>query len=252
MIFGHDDKVKLFKKLCESGSLRHAYLFFGEPQVGKFTFAKHLAYFLEVGKFEIGDRVLADAVFVSSDDGTIGIDEVRSLKTFIYQKPFNASRKLVIVDNAEKLTPQAQSSMLKFVEETPEFTTFIFIARDPQVLLPPLTSRLMYIYFSKMAQDEIIKLLIEEYERDKEEAVKAAKQSFGRLGRALDFFQDRKEDEEPDLEDYISNKIVQLFLEGRKTNVETLSWLLNRESMVNRFNTNKKLQKKAVEYRVKN
>ena len=51
MFAGHQDLVKNFKELVRAGKLAHGYIFFGEPEVGKFYFAKHLANFLENGGF---------------------------------------------------------------------------------------------------------------------------------------------------------------------------------------------------------
>jgi len=42
MFIGHSQLVKDFKELARRGKLAHGYIFFGEPEVGKFYFAKHL------------------------------------------------------------------------------------------------------------------------------------------------------------------------------------------------------------------
>ena len=52
MIIGHQHLVKDFKQLAKAGKLAHGYIFFGEPEVGKFYFAKHLANFLENATFK--------------------------------------------------------------------------------------------------------------------------------------------------------------------------------------------------------
>jgi len=42
-LVGHDNFKKLFEKLAKEGRLSHSYIFFGEPQVGKYSFALSLA-----------------------------------------------------------------------------------------------------------------------------------------------------------------------------------------------------------------
>jgi len=46
MIAGHDNLIKIFKRLAKNNELSHGYIFFGETKVGKYTFAKYLANFL--------------------------------------------------------------------------------------------------------------------------------------------------------------------------------------------------------------
>ena len=59
-------KSKDFKELARRGKLAHGYIFFGEPEVGKFYFAKHLANFLETGEFSISSRPLQDLMVIDS------------------------------------------------------------------------------------------------------------------------------------------------------------------------------------------
>ena len=45
MLIGLEEKIEDFKKLIKEDKLRQSYLFFGEPQIGKFTFASSLVNF---------------------------------------------------------------------------------------------------------------------------------------------------------------------------------------------------------------
>src|SRR3989338_2928228 len=110
MFIGHQHLVKDFKSLVKAGRLAQGYIFFGEPEVGKFYFAKHLANFLETEEFQIAQRPLGDALILENPSG---IDEVRQIKNFLWQKPVASSRRLAIINNAENLTSQAQNAILK-------------------------------------------------------------------------------------------------------------------------------------------
>jgi len=93
MLRNHENLTKTFKRLIKEDKLSHGYIFFGESQVGKATFAKYLANFLETGGFEEPTRILTETLIVvpstGSADASIGIDAVRDIfnkHLFIYLK----------------------------------------------------------------------------------------------------------------------------------------------------------------------
>lgn len=152
MIIGHKDLVRDFKQLAKNNRLSHAYIFFGELEIGKFYFAKHLAYLLETGEFEIIDRPLQDALILENAGG---IDAMRELKNFLWQKPNLSSKRIAVINNAENLTPQAQNAILKIAEEPPENAIVILIVNQLDNILPPLLSRLQKIYFGRLSDSEM-------------------------------------------------------------------------------------------------
>lgn len=152
MIIGHSQLTKDFKQLVKNNRLSHAYIFFGEPEIGKFYFAKHLAYLLETGEFELSGRPLQDALILEDAEG---IDAMRELKNFLWQKPNVSSRRIAIVNNAENLTPQAQNAILKIAEEPPENAMVILVVNQLDNILPPLLSRLQKIYFGRLSDEEM-------------------------------------------------------------------------------------------------
>ena len=108
-----------------------------------------------------------------------------------------SKKRLAIVRDAENLTPEAQSAILKTVEELPPENLIIFISTDRDSLLPPLVSRLQKIYFPRISNNEIEKFLISAYgEKFAEEKIKsAALESFGRPGRAIDLLTNKEFEE---------------------------------------------------------
>src|SRR3989338_11127582 len=102
MLIGHEKLIKDFKKLAEAGTLANGYLFFGQPRVGKKLFASCLANFLEIGKLLEPEKVLTNFLFIKPDEqGTIGIDQMRRLRNFLWQKPFASSRRTAVIDDSE-------------------------------------------------------------------------------------------------------------------------------------------------------
>lgn len=264
MFFGHDDKIKAFRNLIEKDKLGQAYLFYGDKGIGKTAFAKILAYALETGEFPPEGEVpvggtLIDSLVTSRNEGesSLGIEKILGLKRFLWQKPLKSPRRVAIVADAEDLTPEAQGALLKIVEEPPEHALIIFIAHDPQVLLPPLLSRLAKIYFPRLKKSEVAEFLLTKYKASKVKANEIAELSFGRLGLALNLWtcdvhrlngETKKNEGEETLEYFLERRILDLRRKDLEKNASALSWLLDRETLVKRYNLNGNLQKKATEW----
>lgn len=249
MLFGYDDKIKAFQKLIREGKLGQSYLFYGDRGIGKNTFATLLAYALETGKFAVGNEPFLDTLFITRnpEENSLGIERISDVKRFLWQKPFKSSHRLVVVDDSEDLTPEAQGALLKIVEEPPAHALLIFIAHDPQVLLPPLVSRLAKIYFPRAPKEAVKRVLIDERGAGVKKADEIASRSFGRIGYALNLLESVPETGEEDLEKFLETKILKLRRENLKENASLLAWLLDREGLVKRYNLNMNLQKRATE-----
>lgn len=186
MIAGHEELIKNFKKLAKEQSLSHGYIFFGEPQVGKHLFAKSLANFLEGGEFKAPDSYFKETLEIEPDpSGSIGIDAIRDLKYFLSEKPVNSPKRIVIIDEAERLTLQAQNAILKISEEPPSSALIILIVSNPEALISTLQSRFVKVYFSRVNSSLIEKFLISELKLKKSEVERIVPNSFGRPGRAI-------------------------------------------------------------------
>ncbi len=101
MLCGYKDFIEKFSELSKKGDFSHGYIFFGEPTLGKFSFALSLANFLENNIFDIPQKTLSETLIIKDS----GIDCVREIKNFLWQKPLSSSKRTVIVDNADLLTP---------------------------------------------------------------------------------------------------------------------------------------------------
>ena len=265
MLYGLEEKIEEFKKLIKEDKLRQSYLFFGESQIGKFTFAASLVNFLESGEFAppAGGRPLIDAEFflpvdqagLPDEAGSIGIEAVRQLKKFLYQRPFLSRRRSAVFDSAESLTDEAQNALLKIIEEPPSFSLIIFIAPEASVFFPTLASRFTKIYFSRLSQKLIEKFLRENFKIDSARASLIAQQSFGRIGRAIEIMNQDTRYKIQDTRDNIGEYLEELILSLRKNlfkNSSKLSWLLEREEFLKRYNLNQKLQYRAIQNFVNN
>ncbi|MBI4992089.1 MAG: AAA family ATPase [Candidatus Harrisonbacteria bacterium] len=281
MFVGHEHLVKDFKTLVKSGKLAHGYIFFGEPEVGKFYFAKHLANLLESGELNLSARPLSDALILADSSG---IDAMREIKNFLWQKPNISSKRLVVINDAENLTPQAQNAILKITEEPPEHSLIILIVNQLDNLLLPLLSRMQKIYFGRLSDEEIYKCLnirssddlnIESDNFGSSDDQKIVKLSLGRPGRAVRLLSDdlmkqaegyvnnflrmngkaksdlikelvEEQKEKPELLDKFFESLILKLRQDPVKNLDALKSVLHRLFLIKSYNVNKRLQLEAI------
>ncbi|MDO8461056.1 MAG: hypothetical protein Q7S38_01295 [bacterium] len=83
----------------------------------------------------------------------IGIEDVRILQKKMFLKPFRSPIKAALIKNAESLTPEAQNSLLKLIEEPPPNTIIILTASSKDSLLPTILSRCKIIELKDTAHE---------------------------------------------------------------------------------------------------
>ncbi|MBI4086003.1 MAG: hypothetical protein HY433_02020 [Candidatus Liptonbacteria bacterium] len=183
MLIGHEQLVEDFKGLAERNELSHGYLFCGPARAGKKLFALSFANFLETGDFEESNMLRDSLLLEPNEEGTVGIDEIRRIRNFLWQKPVVSKKRTVVINDVEAMTVEAQNALLKVAEEPPESSLLILVARDPEKLLPTLQSRLQKIYFSPVHSALIENWLKEKFGKG-QEAGAIAKLSSGQPGLA--------------------------------------------------------------------
>lgn len=75
----------------------------------------------------------------------ISIDQIRSLKQNLYQKPIHLPLKVIIIKKAQRLTQEAQNALLKILEEPPQHAIIIMLSSDKKSLLETIISRVITI-----------------------------------------------------------------------------------------------------------
>lgn len=250
MIFGHDGIVSYFENLIRENRLSHAYLFYGNPHIGKRTVANYIARFLEMGIHDEKIDVLLDTLWVEKgDESSIGIDSIREVKRFIFQTPLRSPKRLVIVDEAHYLTREAQGALLKIIEEPPVHGLLFLITHDVNFLFPPIVSRLQRIYFKRLPHREIVSILMEYFSLPEREAQTQARNSFGSIGRIINFLgggTSVPSVPEEDLVERIERDIMKLWNEDVVRNASRIKHLLQKLVLARQLNLNQNLQKKAL------
>lgn len=220
--------IKDFEQLLKSGSLSHAYLFWGESRLATDAIGENILNLLENNS---GGILLDGLKLQANGEGNIGIDEARSAISFLWQRPVSSARRTVFISGADKLTAQAQNALLKTLEDPPEHGLLILGAPNAESLLPPLTSRLQKIYISSIieAPDEAARARVAKFIRA------SSKERKEIIVEMLELESD----------DVVRAFIKEILIECRKDPVKNFQLMKNtvhRWAKISQFNTNKKLQ----------
>lgn len=81
------------------------------------------------------------------DEGKIGVEEMKKVREHFSFKPYSAKGKAAVIISAENLTPDAQNSLLKTLEEPPESGSLILTASSESAILPTILSRCEIVQF---------------------------------------------------------------------------------------------------------
>lgn len=157
-IIGNDELKAGLCRDISSNSLSHAYIFEGHTGSGRRTLAllcaaasacekKHdtsapIPCMECVSCKKILERKSPDVIFINREDkATIGVDATRFLKEDVHVIPNDLEHKFYIIEEADKMTHQAQNALLLTLEEPPSFVHFFLIANDATTLLETIRSR---------------------------------------------------------------------------------------------------------------
>jgi len=214
---GHRHLLELLARAAMRGTLPQSLIFGGPAGVGKRTAAVALAQFVncpsELGSdalmfttSELGSEVVrndacgecasckriargvhADVLLIEpGDTGTIKIDQVRDAIERTAYRPFEGRRRVVIIDEADKINGDAQNALLKTLEEPPPASMFVLVTSRPDVLLPTVRSRCQRLRFGRLSPAEVATVLIREHQYAPADAHAAAALSDGSIGLALE------------------------------------------------------------------
>jgi DNA polymerase III subunit delta' len=203
-VTGHRPVIDLLRRAVARQALPQSLIFAGPDGVGKRTTALALAQVLNcehpittgtadrdacgrcAACTRIARGVHADLLSIEpGDTGTIKTDQVREAIDRAAYRPFEGRRRVVIVDQADALMPEAQNALLKTLEEPPPASVFVLVTARPDVLLPTVRSRCQRLRFGPLTAHDVAAVLTRDHGFSATDAQAAAAASDGSVGRAL-------------------------------------------------------------------
>ncbi len=198
-IEGHEKSLEILKRAIANNALAHAYLFSGQAGIGKkkTAFALAAAVNCRNARPEGGcgecpscrktDTLGHPDVHVLVPDGDeIKIDQIRQVQADFSLKPFEGTKKILIVDNAESMNAAAANAFLKTLEEPPGEALIVLITAMPRSLLPTIRSRCQEITFQPLTRNTLAPALMHMRGFSEEDAWFIAALAQGSMGRGLE------------------------------------------------------------------
>ncbi len=175
-IVGQEQLKEHLQNAIAMNKVSHAYIINGERNAGKEFIAKVFAMALQCEKKEAepcGEchsckQALSnnqpDIIYISHEKpNTIGVEDIRAqINNDIVIKPYSSPRKIYIVNEGEKMTPQAQNALLKTLEEPPEYAVIVILTTNVEALLPTVLSRCVVLNMKPVSDALVKKYLMEQ------------------------------------------------------------------------------------------
>ena len=177
----------------ESQEMTHAWIFTGPPGSGRSSAAIAFAQALVCKNSGCGicnDCVTAksgahpDVEILKSEGLSIKIDEIRELLTRTAWAPSMGGWRVVVMEDADRLTESAANALLKAIEEPGLRTVWLLCSPTLHDILPTIRSRCRHIQLHTPSNNEVSKFLIEQHQIAPKMADFAARVSQGHIGRA--------------------------------------------------------------------
>lgn len=197
-IVGHDEIIEHLQNSIRLGKVSHAYIFGGESGSGKKLIANLFAMTLQCEEHGIEPCLKCasckkamsknhpDIISVTHEKpNSIGIEEIRKqLIDDVAIKPYTGPYKIYLVNDAHKLTLQAQNALLKTIEEPPSYVVIILLTDNMDALLPTITSRCVTLGLKPIRENLVKEYLVDRLHIPEYDADIQASFAQGNIGKA--------------------------------------------------------------------
>ncbi|MFH0839057.1 MAG: DNA polymerase III subunit delta' C-terminal domain-containing protein [Candidatus Omnitrophota bacterium] len=191
--------VKFLRAFLRQKEIRAcSFLFFGPEGVGKAYAAKNFIKALNceaqngescdrcASCVEIQHKVTADILWIKPEtpEGSISIDAIRRVQYLMSLKAYTAKKKVFVCEHAHQLTPEAQDSLLKILEEPQRDSVFLLISSKPYLLKATMLSRCQKVRFNAINRMSVREILAGEGTLEERDLAFISDFSCGSLGEA--------------------------------------------------------------------
>ena len=192
-LVGQESAIEAVRRAAEPGSeaMTHAWMIVGPAGSGRSTLAHAFAATLvEDGDVDHTLRLVVagshpDVHVLATDRVSISIDEVRELVTQSYYAPSTARYRVIIIEDADRMTERTSNVLLKALEEPPPRTVWILCAPSVQDVLPTIQSRVRTITLRTPTVDQVAELITRRHGVNAEIATQAAREAQCHIGMAM-------------------------------------------------------------------
>lgn len=179
-VIGQEQIKEHLENALKLNKVSHAYIINGERSSGKEFIAKIFAAVLQCENPDTSSGIpepcgechsckqmvggnQPDVIFVSHEKpGSIGVEDIRGqINGTVAIKPYSSSHKIYILNEAEKMTVQAQNALLKTLEEPPAYTVILLLTSNVESLLPTVLSRCVVLNMKPVQDSQVKKFLME-------------------------------------------------------------------------------------------
>ncbi len=197
-IVGQEQIKEHLQNALNSGKISHAYIINGEKASGKEFIARVFAMALQCEGEGLKPcqecRSCRQALSQNQPDiirvthekpGTISVEDIRAqINSDMAIKPYSSPYKVYLVNEAEKMTPQAQNALLKTLEEPPAYGVILLLTSNVNGLLPTIVSRCVVFNMKPVSDALVMKYLMEQLKVPDYKAEVCAAFARGNVGKA--------------------------------------------------------------------
>ncbi|MDE1536702.1 MULTISPECIES: DNA polymerase III subunit delta' [Actinotignum] len=131
-----------------------------------------------------------DVIRMDPRSVTISVEETRSLVASSYTFPSVGRRRIIIIEDADRMLERTTNVLLKAIEEPPRDTVWILITASPEDMLPTIRSRCRHVALQVPSVEAVAQLLAGEFDVDERTARATARIAQCHIGRARALLRD--------------------------------------------------------------
>lgn len=203
-IYGNYNITETLESMIKRNRAAHTVLFYGESGTGKKTIAGYYIHLLMCENkngakpcfdckacHNISDNIHPD-VITAEKSGKLGgysVDTIKKICSDAFIKPNNSDKKVYIFPDCTNMDERSQNTLLKIIEEPPEYAYFIFTAESKTNFLPTIISRCVSFGVMPCSENECREAL-KEYGANETDIENAVECFHGNIGMCINFIKD--------------------------------------------------------------